>query len=337
MSVRLDAAAILAAVAWPAGFVLVLWMYRTPLSSFLRATPGRLKSLTVAGFGVELLPVEPASLAGPSVTIDLSHQGTANDVNDSTLRSFYAQMDDPSRLDYAVVDLADGRAWLSSRLYILSIILHRMRGLRAIVFVQTVGLRKRCFVGVCDVAPVRWRLAARWPRLESAYAAAELRLWGHPYDERGDQIPALRALPGQQPTTISGFAATCHPEILNDEGRLPGHTASELLKSFLDANQRSAYPAKEGWQPLASADPTLAEYAEWLTGDMVETVMADSLTKRSVRLSDLMGWSDQVRLRAVVEQPGDWVAITRDDGVFERLIDRREVLEQLGGRALPPT
>jgi hypothetical protein len=55
------------------------------------------------------------------------------------------------------------------------------------------------------------------------------------------------------------------------------------------------------------------------------------------RLSDLQGWSDQTRLRAVVGQPGDWVAITGDEGVRERLIDRRELLKQMGSRALPPT
>lgn len=65
------------------------------------------------------------------------------------------------------MDLGGGAEWLSSRLFILAVILRRWRGLRAFVFVHTLGGTRRRFLGVCDTDRVRWRLAARWPLLES--------------------------------------------------------------------------------------------------------------------------------------------------------------------------
>jgi hypothetical protein len=131
------------------------------------------------------------------------------------------------------------------------------------------------------------------------------------------------------------------PTIVNDEGRvlwMPSspEPAANLLRFFLDAVQRPGASPSPDWRPLPS-NPELCEYAVWLTGALIDDVAGDSLDKRSVRLHDLQGWSEELRMRAVLEHPADWVAVTRDEAVFDRLINRRQLLEQLGQHVVSRT
>jgi hypothetical protein len=352
MDVTLDIAALAGALALP---LVVLWLflaYRNSLSKFLDQLPGRLQSVSVAGFSLELATATPDPLSSlEGVRVDLRHAGTSVDVNDSTLRTFYEQVGAEARMDYAVVDLGAGAEWLSSRLYILAVILSRWRGLRAFVFVHTREGTRRRFLGVCDTDRVRWRLAARWPLLESALAAAELRMWGHPFVDPDigqgppPQHPLIPAPTGRGHVAppIPGFVdpALGNKQIVDDEGRVLSfggpEPAADLLRSFLDAVQRPpmATPHPQ-WQPLPSA-PTLVEYAIWLTGELLEDVLDDSLDVRFLRLPDVQGWTEAIRLRAVVEHSGDWVALVDDEHAFDRLVDRRSVLEQVAQHAVSNT
>lgn len=242
-------------------------------------------------------------------------------------------------MEYVVVDLGAGNEWLSSRLYILSVIMRRMRGLRAIVFVESNSTVRRKLVGVCECEPVRWLLAARWPRFESALAAAELNVWGHPYDlpgpVPGTAGPIVIPRPVGSPLQdIPPFAEARGFRIANAEGRLEGWQGSPegaalLLRAFLDAIQRPIPAQSDDWQEVG-ATKSVVEYAVWLTGALIDQVLVGSLEKRSVRLHDYQGWSEQLRVRALVEHPGDWVALTREGDVFDRLMDRREILERVG-------
>src|SRR5438105_14423343 len=111
--IRIDVAALVGAILWPAILLLVVWWLRDPLSAFFRELPRRLKSFSAAGVSFELSDATPTSLSSLQVSVDLRHAGTANDVNDSTLASFYRQIEDPARIDYAVVDLGNSAEWLS--------------------------------------------------------------------------------------------------------------------------------------------------------------------------------------------------------------------------------
>jgi hypothetical protein len=327
--------ALFTGLAWPAVVGVIAWWYRDSLSKFIAELPRNIKSFKVAGVEIQLEEAKSVPLSIGGGAVDLRHAGRASDVNDSTQASFFRQIQDPTRTDYVVVDLGVGSEWLSSRLYILSVILRRMRGLRAIVFVQTDGTMRRKFIGVCECEATRWRLAEKWPRFESALAAAELNVWGHPYDVPGTIIVGVP--PGQ--VQIPGFVENGPIRISNEEGRLVGwgdspEPAANLLRSFLNAIQRPApipIPSDD-WQELETT-PKVAEYAVWLTGSLVDQVLVDSLEKRSVRLQDYQGWSDQVRIRAFVEHSGDWVAVTREGGAFDRLINRSEIVERMATQA----
>jgi len=331
MATTLDIAALITGLAWPIVMCALAWWYREPLSKFIAEVPRSVKSFKAAGFEVQLAEARSA----PPVTegaVDLRHAGIPSDVNDSTLASFYKQVQDSTRTDYVVVDLGAGAEWLSSRLYILSVILGRMRGLRAIVFVENDATLRRKLVGVCECDPVRWRLAAKWPRYESALAAAELSVWGHPYDMGPIAIPRPPGSPLPPIPSIPSFAESQSYRIVDENGRFDyPEAAARLLREFLDAIQRPVPAPSDDWQELSST-PNVAEYAVWLTGALIDQVLVGSLEKRSVRVHDYQGWSEQLRVRAFVEQLGDWVAVTRENGAFDRLINRREILEKLAAQ-----
>jgi hypothetical protein len=335
-TVEIDVAALVGAILGPFIILVLLWWFREPLSMFARELPRRLKSFSAAGVSFELADATPSSLTSLQVSVDLRHAGTSNDVNDSTLRSFYEQIEDPTRIDYAVVDLGTGEEWLSSRLFVLSIILQRMRGLQAFVFVENINDVRRRFLGVCEARPLRWRLAARWPRFQSAFAAAELHVWGHPYDDVTQTLP-VPPRPGGMPMDIQSFSSQAqNVAIVNDEGRMlqwgGPEAAAALLRAFLDAVQRPglAAPSPE-WQQLPSDLPR-CEYSVWLTGALLDGVLHDSLDKRSLRLHDLQGWTEALRTRAVLEHSRNWVAVTRDEAIFDRLINRQQALEQIASQ-----
>ena len=93
------------------------------------------RSISIAGVGIELPERSAPPIVGVGrAAVDIRQAGTEHSVNDSTLRSFLRPIQATSPLDLAVVDIGIGYDWLTSRLYILSIILKRMRGLQEVLW-----------------------------------------------------------------------------------------------------------------------------------------------------------------------------------------------------------
>jgi hypothetical protein len=318
----LDIAALVNALAWPVVIAALLWVFRDRLVEVAKALAPRLKSLSVGAVSIQFAEARAMSLQTAGA-VDLRHAGRSGDVNDSTLRSFYDQIRDPAPLDYAVVDLAAGNQWLTSRLFILSVILSRWRGLRAFVFVETAEYVRRRFVGVCDSDAVRWRLAARYPWLEAALVNAEAAVWPPP--------PAGADL---QPNTAPNI-------ISSDRGRLvrmnnDPEPAAQLLRVFLDQIQRDwvGVPPNDQWETLPNATPSKIEYARWLAAADLEQIMGASLQTSNVSEVELQRGDETTKARLMVAQRGRWVALTRDERVFDRLVDRWSIVEELANRCV---
>ncbi len=313
LTTTLDIAALVSALIWPLVLVIVIWIFRGRLVEVARLIAPRLKSLSVGGFSIDFAEAQrlPLQMSG---AVDLRHAGQSADINDSTLRSFYDQIRDPSQIDYAAVDLGEGSEWLTSRLFILSVILARMRGLRALVFLETSGHVRRRLVGVSECEKVRWRLAARFPYLEAALIHAESTLWPLP-------LPGMAFPPGG-------------PTISNDNGRLewPGggvEPAAQLLRAFLDSIQIDAAVAQQSdeWVILPGRSPPKAEHARWLTAADLEQIMGPALDPASISLADLQRSDETTKARLLVAQRGRWLAVTRDERIFDRLIDRLSIID----------
>jgi hypothetical protein len=260
MDVDLQVDAVVSALAWPVVVLAVALLWKDKLIDLLKAGIPRLKSISFGGISLGLADVATGPVLAEGAAVDLSHAGSPGDVNDSTLRTFYTQILEPSRLESAVVDLGEGAEWLTSRLFVLTVILSRMRGVHAVVFVETAGHVRRRLVGTCDSDVLRWRLGARFPWLEAALAMAENEMWV------GVPPPPPPPLPtGVDPPV----------RVADDEGRIAsrfGPSAdpmAQLLRSFLREIQvvlpPSSNPPSAEWQRLFSEpDPSLLfEKASW--------------------------------------------------------------------------
>jgi hypothetical protein len=66
---------------------------------------------------------------------------SSSQIFDSASQTLFQELWKPHRADYAIVDLGSGQAWLTSRLFIFSLILGEVSGLRAFVFRRALGRR----------------------------------------------------------------------------------------------------------------------------------------------------------------------------------------------------
>ena len=313
MDVSLDIAAFIAAFAWPVVVGLILWGYHESIKTFLTNQPVR--SFSIAGvlsmdFG-EAKEMAPRG-SGPDIMVDLRQPTPAGAVTDAPAPAFADQLKENTPADYAVIDLGTGQEWLTSRLYILALLLRRMRGLKSFVFVETIqGVRRR-YAGLAEADKVRWSLASKFPWLEHAFS---------------------RAYCGLVP----------HFEIVSSEGKLatPGlpseaSPAIDLLGRFLqEIQQPSPGPEGEQWVPVQGPVP-LSEHAQWLDAASLEGYLGRSWIPSCVKSVDLYGKPsrEQVRLLLQLPQPARYVAVVREDLRFERLLDRQPLLEEVARNAV---
>jgi hypothetical protein len=331
MDTNLDIDALVVGLVWPVAVLVLAYLFRDRLADLVRDVVPRVRSFSIAGFSLDLADVQSQPLV-VSGAVDLRHAGTPADVNDSTLRSFYEQMDAPGRMPAVVVDLGSGQEWLTSRLFILSVLLSRMRGLQVVVFIEANGGVRRRLVGTAEPDAIRWRLAAHFPWLEAALAVAEQEQWTSGRVQANPTAPTER-LP---------VSDTLHfrVRIADDAGRIDdgysAEPAAALLRTFLRETQSTrlepvviADPhSPEEWVRLPSVlDVPLFERAEWLTGQSVERLLSGVLGRSSIPWSELRSASEAYRVRLVLEQRDRWIALTDEDRVFSTLIDRQLVVE----------
>lgn len=327
----IDVAAILEAVIWPALLFALLLLYREQVVAAFTTLGARMTSVSVGGVVLELSDARRLSDDHDRARVDLRKAGFSSDINDSTLREFFEQLRDPRSLDYAIVDLGSGEEWLTSRLYILSTVLRRMRGLEVLVFLEDAGSTRRRFLGWCRCEHVRWQLAAQFPWFEAARAHAELETWA---------AMRNRPAPGDAPfgADLGAAVAQSGVRVVDDRGRIEQwgspQPAANLLSAFLDAVQstdaKQIAADEEGAWSLLPADPHIVppaparwEHASWLTGATLERLLGETLIRESVRTSSLAGKSDLEKSAIALDREASWLALVHDDGSFDRLIDMR--------------
>jgi hypothetical protein len=273
MKVSLDIAALLAALAWPAVLAFVLLKYRGPLERLLRSDTINVQ-IPWGGISLQFATVKPMSQ--DPFAAEFRHPTSSTQIMDSVSGAFAMQLEDETPATYAVVDLGQGQEWLTSRLYIFALLLHRMRGVRVFVFVQGHATRRR-FVGFAETSRIRWALAQRFPWLEEAFAYA--------YGNTIDGVNSNSSDPlSPTPTKF---------RIVSREGKLArpsgnpagfGHPATEVFVAFLGRIQKSAQPQPapiEEWIPISN--PPGSEHARWLDVPMVEELLGKDLVTTSVQ------------------------------------------------------
>src|SRR5215203_3828331 len=225
-------------VAWPVVVVTAVFLLREPLSSFLEGMGQRATKLSVFEFAVELaeVPEFTPAWSGPNLS-DVRQPSPAAEFQSGAM-ALFEQIRDETASDYAVIDLGEGKKWLTSRLFIFAVMLQRMRGLRCFVFLETSGGIRRRFVGMAPPDVVRWSLARRYPWLESALANAYSNVLAH--------------------------------EIRSVQGGLDPHVANNVVMAFLADIQQAQAPAAQDntkWVKVKNPQGNQTwEHARWLDG-----------------------------------------------------------------------
>lgn len=93
----------------------------------------------------------------------------------------------------------------------------------------------------------------------------------------------------------------------------------------------------EGWELLPATHPPKIEHAVWLTAAALEQMLGSALERSSLNLTELQRSSDLVAARLLASQPNRWVALTRDDRVFDRLVDRAHIIQSIARNCVRST
>ncbi len=309
MTYTIDIAAILAAIMWPLAVLVILLAYRKKLPALTEALASRVTKLGFAGLELELVAAksyqpDSGKTAGTS---EFWHKADSTLVNDSYATTFFNQLTEGGSADYAEINLAEGQAWLSSRLYIISILYAQIKGIKAFVFVETEGGIRKRYVGWASAERIRWALAGRYPWLEKAYLEAYKQILNN-----GAQFVGENGRLGDQYDPTNSFVSI------------------NLMREFLQRIQAPIVPPGEDtseWAYLESTPPNF-EHARWMNGGLLEKRLGSNLNTIYIRSSELRAKPAKEQLEMLLSMPGQFVAVTTDDYRFEYLLDRSALLEQ---------
>lgn len=311
MTVDIDIASILDAITWPLAVLVIFLLYRKHLPAIAEAVGRHVRKVEFAGVSIELAMAEPfaPSWSGAPSALDLRHRAAASQVSDSTARTFIDQLSERGRADYAEVNLGEGEEWLTSRLFIMSILFPRHRGVRAFVFLEAAGGVRRRYLGWASPDRLRWCLARRYPWLEAAYANAYAQLLERPDVAVADADGALRSTWGP-----------------GDAG-----PSVDLMRGFLERVQGVPAPAQDPDWVEIEGDPGTApvvEHAHWLDGRLLEELLGAELHRASFTMDVLMSRPAPVQMRELAAMDGAFIGVTDAQQRFDALIDRHHTLAQ---------
>jgi hypothetical protein len=314
-----DVSDIISAIAWPLLIAAVIWFLRAPLRALADRVGTDARSVSIGaqgvsvdfGSSVEHVPAQDATaLAG----VRLPEQ--APRVVDSAAMTMFAQLNVEQPAPYLLVDLGEGREWLTSRLYVFARLLRAMRGTRMLVFVETVsGIRGR-FVGLAAPEAIRWALARSSPWLEADYAQA------YAQATQGYRTPA----------------GAGEPFVVDARGRLSQQVAHQIATGFVFAVQQTppGAPAQPGtdWVVETRPDGLFVEHASWLDAGRLEDLAGEALRRFAYLQASPGDTAARSARDAVVVHGEDAVALVDEQHRFRGfVVDRRDVLERLAGTA----
>ena len=255
----------------------------------------------------------------------------AQQVNDSYFLTLREALRASGSAEYFIVDLrSDGDEWLTTRLYLFSYLLSRLKGVRMVVFVATREDVARSFLAVAPVDAVTRALAAAQPWLRQARFEAEANHLGR---LPNPPTPPMAPVPGASAPTVlpdadEWWAGVRAGSIYVD----PLQVAQQFLERVQGQQQPDTRDPEAGWLrlPEQPGRATTWEHATWLRS----VDLTDGLLREVVQpewfLVDDRSWTTEERVRAVAAAPGEFVALLTQSRRFDRLVDRRSLLATVG-------
>lgn len=297
------------ALAWPVVAAFALYLLRRPLAELVGQLARRAKKLSVFEVSVELATLPELQPPWSVGDID-ARRLSSSQIFDSASQTLFQELLKPAQSDYAIVDVRSGQAWLTSRLFIFSLILGEVTGLRAFVFLESAASTRRRFLGVATPGSVRRALGRRYPWLEEAVARA-----------LSAEFPNV-----QQPEKegVSTFSNWISPFAPAEPWRV-----SNFVRQFVQNLQRTTDPPeieRRSYLEIGSA-PKTWERAHWIDGERLERDLVGILE---------YAWVDEspdsprsLVSEAVIRRNASFVALVDSDRRFVGLVDRYALLTQM--------
>lgn len=330
---------LLKVVVWPAVTVVLVLCFRKEIPKLLQALSGRISGLAAVGVSIQFTAMEP-----PAKTMRLLDQikepSSTGPPPPSGVKPLLELVTSSPQADYLVIDLRDGQAWLTSRLYLFAMILSSVLGIRCFVFVGTRGLVPRSFLGLASPEPLARALETRYSWLRTAMVQAQLYplVRGDPphrytsWSPYGGPQKALKRLvqPGEKGDWNVSRAealdeivrALVNPIDLFQPGQVETFVNQFLQNPSLRRPHTTVTQDKD-WIQLGAVD----EHAEYIKDERhLIDVIGDGLRRDHVVESSTN--QEEVIETVILHKRGNFVAVTDSEGRFERLIDRRALLEK---------
>ncbi len=314
-------------ISWPIVILLALLLLYKPISRFFESIGQNFQTVKISVLQFALEVSKPSATkftpdwADTSSGLDL-RLTAADDIMSSNMPSLFEQFKGNESLDYALIDIGDGKRWLTSRLFIFAIMLERMRGLRCLVFVQTTSDMYQRFLGTATPSEVRWKLAMLHPWLEPAFAQALYLVQYLPYVPDPPQLLQVQA---------PSVPLSPH-SILSVHGAVEPIVAESIVRAFLKdpTIQLKSQPSPDDgkWQEITRPNKLpFWEHANWIDRTWIYK-QGDVINCRTYRKSS----PDDVpteQTKAILRSHGAFVALVDEEKQFEDLVDRQNLLENV--------
>jgi hypothetical protein len=317
----IDLPALFRALIWPLIAIVALIVLRSPLGDLVKILGQRIHKFSFGGLSLELAEVREVKTQTLETEIRQLDAGVVPQSGSTAIAGLLTQLQSGRQHDYIVLDLGSEASprWLTSRLYLLALLITLIDRPIRMVFVETAGGVRRRFIGAAAPNHVRWALARRYGWFETASAAAYATLGGAYCSANTLTINPISSFQFD-PTT----------------GRLAEWQLTQLMQAFLQGI-RGPQPVQanaeaEQWVPLNDG---LSEHAKWVDGARIERLLGTDLNGSSVVLMPNQNVSDLSD--AVLRQQGRFVPVVDSDRSFHCLVDRSATLEGLAKGFLKQT
>lgn len=300
---------------WPFVTVFGFVLFRESIGNFFSGISSRVSKLTAFGTTVELATL-PTAKALSAPRLDELRPGVAAVAGDSS-SSLLRSLADAGHADYVVVNLGDGREWISSRLFILAALIPRVRPIKRIVYLKGPDSQ---FLGISTPEALYRALAERYEWLEAAYITSH--------------VAISKANAGPLFLNENGmwlyFNLSMQPgrSLLGSIGK---DDAQWVLNSFLDQVKATADPGMSDWVRIDS-NYVYWEHAEWIASDVLLGLLGSNLDPKSVKRDPSQ--DDSVAARTLLRHEEAYVPIVDTANRFLRLVDRRSAIDEMVARWL---
>jgi hypothetical protein len=340
------------AVAWPIVALMLGIIYRRELPGLAQALGARISRLSAVGITVELVAAKPVAETVRVRLDEIREPSSTGPPPPSGIQSLLELVKSSPSSEYLVIDLRDGKAWLTSRLYLFASVLPLVLGLRCFVFVGNRGPIPRHFLGLALPDLVARALEKRHPWLREAKVATQLHpLLGGEVSNRyiswtpfGDSETARKLLSaGQWDVTQAEALSVIVQSLISPIDLFGPGQVEQFVNRFLNnPNLRRPHDAPSGDAGIKPAEQVLNddwvkldktdEHARWIEGEQhLVDLLGNNLSRQKIILDP--NALDEVLVKSVLRQQGNFVAATDAEGRFDHLIDRGALLDKVAARA----